>query len=346
MSDPNIVSHAPHTAALLSESADASVSAETLLDRARGAMLGLAVGNLLGLPVEGASHHDIAYWYPNGLSDPDPREARSPMDDDLAQAVELGEALARGGDYVSDFCNRLVAWLRENGRGCGSTTYRVISLIEEGMPYPEPARAVYERRRIAPNGGVMRCAPVGAARRRSPERLIGDSAATCAVTHYAPICQWSCIVINAVIALLLSGEEADSTAILAAARADGAPDLRAKAHADGIPSEVFDAVAAGESPPRDASWLRQDQHLIGHTLLAAQAGLWAAATPLSLDEALVDLVAGGGDTDTNAAVAGAVLGARYGAGAIPASWLSCIPERPRIEALADALASMSEPTGA
>ena len=50
----------------------------------------------------------------------------------------------------------------------------------------------------------------------------------------------------------------------------------------------------------------------------------------------------GGDTDTNAAVAGAVLGARYGVGAVPERWLECVPERDRIEGLADALIPLSE----
>ena len=85
----------------------------------------------------------------------------------------------------------------------------------------------------------------------------------------------------------------------------------------------------------------RDHRLIGHTLLALQFGLWAAATPLGLEEALIASVAAGGDTDTNAAVAGAVLGARYGASSIPERWLACVPQRQRIERLADDLLAMS-----
>ena len=81
--------------------------------------------------------------------------------------------------------------------------------------------------------------------------------------------------------------------------------------------------------------------LIGHTLLAVQCGLWAAVTPLDLEAALRQVVEAGGDTDTNAAVAGAVLGARYGTAAIPGRWLECVPGRDRIEGLADALIAQS-----
>lgn len=311
-------------------------------NRSRGVLLGLAAGNLLGLPVEGDWHHFIAERYPNGLTEIDPREVNLPMDDDLAQAVDLGEAMLAGGDYLRNFAGRLIRWEWENGRGIGITTREVIRELRRGAPFPEPARVVYERRgRIAPNGGVMRCAPVAVARRTDPARLISDSAATCAVTHYAPTCQWSCIIINAVIALLLDGATPDLSALFAAAHADGCPDLAAIARADGIPGDALDAIAAGRAVPGDITWLLRDHRLIGHTLLAMQFGLWAISTPLSFEDALVASVSAGGDTDTNAAVAGAVLGARYGASAIPQRWIDCIPQRERIATLSDGLTALN-----
>ncbi len=340
MTFPELATQAPNLAQFLAEARAFDPAGRQ--DRSRGVLLGLAAGNLLGLPVEGDWHHAIAARYAGGLTEIDPFEARRPMDDDLAQAVDLGEALLGGGDYVREFADRLIAWARGNGRGMGITTGEVIRQLEIGHPLPEPARIIYERRgRIAPNGGVMRCAPVAVARRSDPALLISDSAATCAVTHYAPACQWSCIIINAAIALLLDGVTPDLSALLDVARADGCPDLAAIAHADGIPADVLDTIAAGDAPPGDVSWLLCDHRLIGHTLLAMQVGLWAAATPLNFEDALVASVSAGGDADTNAAVAGAVLGARYGASAIPERWLECIPQRERIERLADGLLGLT-----
>ena len=309
------------------------------------------------------------------------------MDDDLAQAVELSEALLADGDAVRDFAKRLVTWRHENARGIGTTTRIVVGLleiwdileqgtpppevarffyerghnrffyedepivndylleVEQGSPPPEPARFFYERRPIAPNRGLMRCAPVAVAHHSAPALLVRDSAALCAVTHYAPTAQWSCIVINAAIALLLRSATPDLPALLAAASADGAPDMLAKASADGIPTDVLASIADGRPIVADASWLLRDQRLIGHTLLAVQVGLWAMATPLDFEAALVQIVSAGGDTDTNGAVAGAVLGARYGASAIHQGWLDCIPERERIEALADDLAALTASAG-
>ena len=307
--DPNIVTSAPNIAALIG---GVVFSDDRLADHAHGVMLGLAVGNLLGLPMEGDSYRSIEQRYPDGVRDIDPKEANRPMDDDLAQAVELGEALAEGGEYVDLFSGRLVRWRLENGRGIGITTSAVIDKLEAGHAAPEAARILYERNPIAPNGGVMRCAPVALARFRQPELLAGDSAATCAVTHYASTCQWSCIIVNVLIACLLQGSEPDLSVLMAVTSADGAPDMLEAATRDGIPSEVLEAIAGKTPVQSDAAWLKQDQRLIGHTLIALQCGLWAAVTELDFETALRAVIEGGGDTDTNGAVAGAVLGARYG----------------------------------
>ena len=339
MSDPNIVTTAPSVASLLDS---ASGSREGLRDRARGAMLGLAVGNLLGLPVEGWNHREIDRSYYEGVTGIDPREAVRPMDDDLAQAVDLGRGAAGGRRPHRQFCPAAGhlgerEWPRhghpdkQGHPGAGGPVMR------------HPTRRAWCTRSnpIGPNGGVMRCAPVALARHRQPEMLVRDSAATCVVTHYAVTCQWSCIMVNAVIAMLLRGVEPDLRSLMSAAAADGAPDMLATALDDGIPAGVLSAIEDGVPMVSDASWLRRQQMLIGHTLLAVQCGLWAAVTPLDLEAALRHVVEAGGDTDTNAAVAGAVLGARYGTAAIPGRWLECVPGRDRIEGLADALIGLS-----
>ena len=392
MTDPTLISDAPNLVRFLRNVSTAPANPATRRDRSRGVLLGLAVGNVLGLPVEGRWYYEIDDRYPDGVTEANPKAKSRLMDDDLAQAVDLGEALLADSDAVRDFARRLVIWRHENGHGIGNTTKIVVGLLEiletleegtpppevarvfyerephrsfyeydspfpdlltalletleEGMPPPEavrffPARVFYERHPIAPNGGLMRCAPVAVAHHSAPELLVRDSAALCAVTHYAPTAQWSCIVINSAITLLLRGAAPDLHALLTAVSADGAPDMLAAASTDDIPTDVLASIAGGQPIVADASWLRCDQHLIGHTLLAMQAGLWAVATPLDFEAALVQIVSAGGDTDTNGAVAGAVLGARYGAAAIPQRWLDCIPERERIEALADSLSVLS-----
>ena len=251
MTNHLLIGEAPHIVDLLSATTGTACSDE---DRVRGTILGLAVGNLLGLPVEGWSAARIDASHSRGVTEINPLERSRPMDDDLAQAVDLAESLLAGGDFVTDFSGRLVRWRRENGRGIGFTTSAVIDLLEEGHPPPEAARIIYENRdRIAPNGGVMRCAPVALARHADPERLVSDSAATCAVTHYAPSCQWSCIIINAAILCYLR----PSTLQLKTGQA---------ARSRRPPAEV------GEWATRLGTILAPlDQGHIGHTLLCMQA---------------------------------------------------------------------------
>ena len=110
-------------------------------------------------PLNTRRRHGNARHYPRGVTDIDRMEVDRPMDDDLAQAVELGEALVEGGDYISGFADRLVIWAHQNGRGMGTLTRAVIDELEAGHAPPEAARIVYERNPIAPNGGLMRCGP-------------------------------------------------------------------------------------------------------------------------------------------------------------------------------------------
>ena len=71
----------------------------------------------------------------------------------------------------------------------------------------------------------------------------------------------------------------------------------------------------------------------GHVVIALQNAFYQAYHASSFEEGLVATVMGGGDTDTNAAIVGALLGAIYGVAAIPEQWrtavLQCRPERGR-----------------
>ena len=139
MTASGVITAAPTLAALLRDG-DMVASPAVLADRARGAMLGLAAGNLLGRPLESNWHYDIDRRHPNRELEIDPQEKFCLMDDDLAQAVALAEALLAGGDLSRQFADRMIVWLKENGRGCGRTTRSAIRLLAEGVAPPD-ARA-------------------------------------------------------------------------------------------------------------------------------------------------------------------------------------------------------------
>ena len=334
-----VVGKTPHLNRLLHEAAKQCVDHSTLVDRARGVMMGTAAGNLLGLSVEGQSHRRIKTKYPAGVRDINPREVARRVDDDPAQAVELAEALLEEGDTVNLFAKRVVAWATLNGRGMGRTTRQAIAQLADGMKPPHAAYAVYRAKGgIAPNGGIMRCAPVAAYHRTQPELLTRISADICAVTHYSPFSQWSCVVANATIAMILGGYEPDLQRILATAKADGCPDLLAAGRKAKIDTTILERVTEGRTAPKSTRWLRDNQSAKGHTVLTLQVGLWAATTQLGFEEALIAIVNAGGDTDTNGALAGTVLGARYGASMLPLRWTAYIAQRERLADLGERLA--------
>jgi ADP-ribosylglycohydrolase len=90
------------------------------------------------------------------------------------------------------------------------------------------------------------------------------------------------------------------------------------------PSVTRALEEAGEQPPDYG-------HHKGHVLVALQNAFYQALHAPSLEEGVVATVMGGGDTDTNAAIAGALLGAIHGVSAIPEQWretvLNCRPEK-------------------
>lgn len=300
--------------------------------RYEGALLGLAVGNMLGVPVEFRTKSTLKREYPTGLREIDPRLATEPWDDDLAQAVVLAEAASDGGDFdVGDLAKRLVVWQRENGRGIGRLTSQVIDLLEAGVSAADAARQAWERTGAtnAGNGAVMRCAPVALRWRRDGEALVRNALTSAIVTHYDPRCRWSTAVTATAIALALSVSSVELEDVAGAAAASGAPDacvaaIRAVSRAD-----IHEMLLDGD-----------DQ---GFTLKAMQIGLRCLYAPGGFEDTLVQVVMQGGDTDTNGAVAGAVMGARLGVEAIPSRWVECVPHAVYVSNLAGRLITLAEP---
>jgi hypothetical protein len=105
-----------------------------------------------------------------------------------------------------------------------------------------------------------------------------------------------------------------------------------------MPSVLEVLKAAADAPPKSYSWQE------GWVLIAFQNAVWQLLHADSFEAAVIDTVMRGGDTDTNAAICGALLGALYGRAAVPIQWqtavLNCRPKagapgvlRPRPESL-------------
>jgi ADP-ribosyl-[dinitrogen reductase] hydrolase len=298
-----------------------------LVSRARGALLGLVAGNQLGVPTEHLGTPEaIRAAFPSGVRDLSPAPQGSPYDDDPAVALLLAESLVTCGDFdANDVARRWVDWMKSDGRGLGATTRRALRLIEKGMaPFEAGQRArEADPARSASNGAVMRCVSIAIRYHDSPERLTRVSMQQAAMTHSDERCLWGAVAVNLAARELLHGNIYFIDEVL----------HRLK---DGAPRVLLDAI-------RRVPWEQREELPItrpgetGYVVHCVEIALWFATHARSLEDALVYLAQAGGDTDTNAAVAGALLGAREGETALPPRWLDQIPGRLEIQGLAEEL---------
>ena len=300
-----------------------------LVSRARGALLGLVAGNQLGVPTEHMGTPEaIRKAFPNGVVDLAPPPKNSPYDDDAAMALLLGESLlASKGFDANDVARRWVKWMKEDGRGIGITTKRALTLIDRGKEPFEAGRLANQENpgRSAGNGSVMRCIPVALRYHDDPDRLIRVSSQQAAITHADERCTWGAAAANLAARELLHGNIyfVDEVMHRIGDRAPRA--LREAIHR--VPREResdLPIARAGES---------------GYVVHCVEIAFWFVTHDRSLEEALIALAQAGGDTDTNAAVAGALLGARYGDIALPPRWINQVTGVQGIAQLAERLVS-------
>ena len=328
-------------------------------ERARGLMVGIAAGNLLGIVQEGWSRERITETYPDGVREI-AAAAGYPDDDDLAQAIVIAEAAEQGTLDPEELGRRLWKWAESNGLGMGGLTGHVLELYGGDVPQFLGARGRHGRSREpaglsiteasrmawdgsrAGNGAAMRCAPIAIRWRDDPAALVRNSIVSAVPTHWDKRCGWSCALLNLAAAAALRGESITPEELLTASL-DGVraslSDLERYDYEAGVPASVREAVL--RAADAEIADLRLDGGSMGFTLLALQIGLIAFWRAASFEEALSSIVEAGGDTDTNGAVAGALLGARFGLEAIPQRWRDRVAVvragRTPMESLADRL---------
>jgi ADP-ribosylglycohydrolase len=167
----------------------------------------------------------------------------------------------------------------------------------------------------------MYCAPLGVARALRSDALIDEAPALSRLTHWDGRCQTACLAVTSTVAALVEGEAPDAAVVGGLACVDGR---------EGGEELEFLVAEAGRSRQIDGP----DQ---GFSLFTAGIGLQVVAEALDFEAGLRHVVGLGGDTDTNAAVAGALLGALHGVGAIPTEWLALLASTAELTAEAEAV---------
>jgi ADP-ribosyl-[dinitrogen reductase] hydrolase len=291
---------------------------EGTADRARGALLGLAVGDALGAAVEWLHPDQIHARYGGPLRDlvASPPWERGEWTDDTAMAMELATSLAEKGGYdEEDVFSRYAMWARSGPKDIGSTVAAALMRARSVDEARAAAEAYHESSggMSAGNGSLMRTAPLALRYRNDSGALERISREESSLTHFDPLAGDACAWFNLTLAALVRGRK--------------------------LPRSTSQAAQAAEEAMRasDEALAAEAQERMGFVLTALRIGFAAAFGRPDVESAIAFAVNLGGDADTNGAVAGALAGARHGAATIPARWIEPLLAHERIGGLANRL---------
>ncbi len=293
-------------------------------DRFAGCLLGLAIGDALGMPFEGMPAHRIreqcgvvtdfvAGRYP----------AAGRYTDDTKMMLCLAESIVERGHVApEDIAGRFVDWF-DGGelRGIGHTCLESILKLKSGVEWRKSGR---QGKWAAGNGTAMRIAPVGILEYHDLQRLRDDCWATSIITHNNSEAVAGATAVAYAIARLLT-EELDPQRLLADVVAFiGDSEVADKLH-------LARTFLLHDVPTGKALATLGTSGYVVETVASALYCFFR--TPRDFVSTVSSAVMGGGDTDTTAAIAGAISAAYNGAGNIPSHLAEAVEDGERLQDL-------------
>ena len=318
----------------------AKPSEPAVIDRARGCLIGLAVGDALGAAVEFRSPGTFPPV--TGYRDGGPHGLPpGGWTDDTSMALALGDSIglanqesnAAGWD-LDDQAGRYVRWYQS---GMYSVTGRCFDIGIQTSDALHRFESTGDARTAGPtddqqsgNGSIMRLAPVPIAGRHLFPDHIGELATLAAEsslpTHGSEQCQSACRLMAVQLAALIGGESKD--AVLAAdwpARVE----LERTAPLHPLIAEIANGSFRRRQPPEIVG--------SGWVVRSLEAALWAIDRSDNFADAVLAAVNLGDDADTTGAVCGQYAGAIYGESGIPPEWRDGLMRRDLIDPVLDRL---------
>lgn len=292
-----------------------AVAGSILKDRFEGCILGLAVGDALGGMFEAQSADAIRARFPTAE-----RLIAYPQEeiwytDDTQMAIGIAEALVDRGEIVEEaLCLAFVAnYVPSRGYGRGARA--VLDAMEDGRDYRQVAEEHFPGGSFG-NGAAMRVAPVGLVFRDDHRRLWEQARLSSLPTHHHPLGIEGAQLLSLAVAICSRAERFD--------RPDFFAELLAACQSAEYRSKLVEASRV-ESPDDLAGLGNRIEAL--HSVPTAIASF--ALTPESFESTISNVIFLGGDTDTLAAMAGALSGAYLGAGRLPGRLVGLLESSPK-----------------
>jgi ADP-ribosylglycohydrolase len=307
-----------------------------LADRFAGCLLGQAVGDAVGFMVEGQPINVCRDYVKGRLRPMDLADLSrgayklGQYTDDTQLARELAISIVEQNGFNADaYAQRIAAMFRDHrmvGRGRATTeaAERLLSGVhwsKAGAPSP-----------AAGNGSAMRAAPIGLMYHANPRELRSAAMEQSRITHQDPRCLAGSVAIAGAVSLALHGMVAPISFCQQLAEWCAPLDIRTAQVLGTIPTWLrLDAEVAleeisaiGSDPSHPGRWSKISPFVISSVAWALYVFL---RSPHDYWETVCTAVAGGGDTDTTAAMAGAISGALNGVSVIPVALRRLLNDR-------------------
>lgn len=296
-------------------------------EKFEGAILGLAVGDALGMPFEGWSSRDIRKkWDRKSFLS---RAGLKPgqFTDDTMLAMVQAESLVDKGDVdPEDIARKLVDWYKKGDtRGIGKITKDAIEKLLKGISWKESGIG---GNLAASNGGAVRAIPIGLFFYKDLEELKEKVRVAVEITHKNPEAIKGAQAVAYVIARACRGDLNPETILIDAAKYVGNSEIAKRL-------EKAQHYLEEDFPPMDALPLLGTGVYVVESVPSA---LYCFAfSPDSFLGSVVNAIISGGDTDTIASIAGAISGAFNGVSVIPGNWLNGLERKDYLASLGDRL---------
>lgn len=290
------------------------------LDRAKGALVGLALGDALGTTLEFSGRDtrppvtDIVGGGPFGL-------AAGEWTDDTSMALCLAESLLeRGGLDVRDLMVRFLRWREEGHNSVTGVCFDIGNATDGALrsfkKTGEPLSGSTDPG-TAGNGSLMRLSPVAIRWWHDHAEATAAARLQSRTTHGAAQAVEACALYVDLLIEAIAGAPKETV-------------MRAR---DWAGDALIADAAAGTWRAKE----RDDISSSGYVVHTLEAALWCVDRSESIEDALILAANLASDADTVAAVTGQLAGALWGMSGAPAAWLDKLAWRDRLEALAAGL---------